>query len=358
MEFEFDKEIDAILRKARESEFEFSENPNSPHLDADEISAFAANALPEKAKMSYTAHLADCARCRKILSNLILLESKAETFAASSDAEAEIGTAQTPWYRRVFAMPNLAYAMGALALLFSGLIAFIVLQSSFQSVSEVSQIGEKADTENFGSAPATSSANMAVNTNAVSNSASVFESNTATTANAANVFPSNPAANASSGETKTLAKTAPENDPSRDENKISTTAEKQIENLPTMGRSVKEENKLAEENQARSDDNEVIRKQEAPKPNVAQPSMSAEADSTSDKKKAASKTAEATKVGGKTFRRSNNVWYDTAYKGQSTTNITRGSDEYKKLDSDLQRIAENLAGIIVIVWKEKAYRIQ
>lgn len=68
--------------------------------------------------------------------------------------------------------------------------------------------------------------------------------------------------------------------------------------------------------------------------------------------------AETTSVGGKTFNRSNNTWVDAAYKGQATTNITRGTSEYKKLDADLRRIAENLGGTVIIVRKDKAYRIE
>jgi hypothetical protein len=67
---------------------------------------------------------------------------------------------------------------------------------------------------------------------------------------------------------------------------------------------------------------------------------------------------ETTSAGGKTFKRTNNVWYDSTYRGQATVNISRGTPEYKKLDSGLRSIAENLGGTVVIVWKGKAYRVQ
>jgi len=67
---------------------------------------------------------------------------------------------------------------------------------------------------------------------------------------------------------------------------------------------------------------------------------------------------ETTTVSGKTFKRTNNAWYDSAYKGQPTINITRGTKEYKKLDSGLRGIAENLGGTVIVVWKERAYRIR
>ena len=53
---------------------------------------------------------------------------------------------------------------------------------------------------------------------------------------------------------------------------------------------------------------------------------------------------ETISVGGKTFNRENNVGYDSAYRGRMRPfNVTRGTNEYKKLDSGLRGIAENLA---------------
>ncbi len=51
-------------------------------------------------------------------------------------------------------------------------------------------------------------------------------------------------------------------------------------------------------------------------------------------------------------------WIDSTYKGQSTTNISRGTNEYKKLDFGLRSIVENLGGTVIVVWKEKVYRVQ
>ena len=77
-----------------------------------------------------------------------------------------------------------------------------------------------------------------------------------------------------------------------------------------------------------------------------------------DSKDEREKSDETTSTGGKTFKRKDNVWYDSAYRGQPTTNVTRGTSEYKKLNSGLRGIAENLGGTVIAVWKEKAYRIQ
>ncbi len=76
---------------------------------------------------------------------------------------------------------------------------------------------------------------------------------------------------------------------------------------------------------------------------------SSDAPSAISKKRSRSQNVETTSVSGKTFKRAGNAWVDSAYKGQATTNITRGTKEYKKLDSGLRSIAENLGGTVIIV---------
>ena len=63
-------------------------------------------------------------------------------------------------------------------------------------------------------------------------------------------------------------------------------------------------------------------------------------------------------VGGRTFNNRNGAWYDSAYHGQGTTDIRRGTEEFRKLDGGLRSIASKLGGVVVVVWKDKAYRIQ
>ena len=63
-------------------------------------------------------------------------------------------------------------------------------------------------------------------------------------------------------------------------------------------------------------------------------------------------------VNGRNFELKQGVWYDSIYRGQMTTNIRRGTDAYKRLESGLRAISELVGGTLVTVWKEKAYRIQ
>lgn len=62
--------------------------------------------------------------------------------------------------------------------------------------------------------------------------------------------------------------------------------------------------------------------------------------------------------GGKSFELRGNVWYDTAYSGQSLTDVRRGTDAYRALDSGFRAIADKFTGTVVILWKEKGYRVR
>jgi hypothetical protein len=187
MEVDFDKEIDTLLRKAqRDAPVLVGDFASSRHLDADEISAFAENAMPEKSRALYTAHLADCDRCRKILSNLLMMNAEAAP-AAASPGVITIAERSLPWYRKLFLFPNLAYVMGGLVLVFGGFLAFTIVRSSLTGDSAtVSQVTETESTKggpNFQTEPSFSGdtsavANMAANSAANSNS-SVTASNTA-----------------------------------------------------------------------------------------------------------------------------------------------------------------------------------
>jgi hypothetical protein len=69
------------------------------------------------------------------------------------------------------------------------------------------------------------------------------------------------------------------------------------------------------------------------------------------------KAGESRAIGRKTFRNLGGTWFDSAYTSQPQIMIRRGSDDYRRLDSDLRSIAESLSGTVIVVWKSKAYRI-
>jgi len=375
MEFEFDKEIDALLRQAAKGETVFAaNNPQSairnPHLDADAISAFAENALPEKMRQSYVLHFADCERCRKILSNVILLNSETEVVSEKEATKAAVVAEPTPWYRKLFAYPNLAYTMGALILAFSGLIAFVVLQNDSRNA-EVSQISERQPTgkgmsSDGDAAPAETSfsndfANTTSNTASIANSSAALSTNSLINSVAVN-------SNAAPGAKKSnVSPNAP-----KEELRAANVSSLQNKESFSLDSASGEKLAEAERKRAENNDKEVTATTDATSPAPARKAPPTKSDhptalarssavsesARDDAKKAKLANNETANVGGKTFKRANGIWIDAAYKGQATTNITRGTSEYKKLDSGLRSIAENLGGTVVIVWKEKAYRIQ
>ncbi len=369
MELNFDKEIDALLRQTARSG-QFVSTDAQTHLDADEISAFAENALPEKARAVYVKHFADCDRCRTILSNLILLNAEAETESASAAVVTpEIVETKTPWYRRIFAVPNLAYTMGGLVLLFGGFFGFLIFQSANNYQSEVSRISDnepRASGPNIGSgetfynANSTNLANMAnTSVNSAANT-SIMMSNTAKT----NPTVSTPNAN------KMLPAPNPEGLAKEKRDDQKQLAEEKNEAKPSAD-IVKSENPRVAENDIIAQERETAKTQTVPnKPVQAAPPASIVGRSETQEKPRAKKSISrqntkddsadenTRQISGKNFNRKDGVWYDAAYRGQSTTNVRRNTENYRKLDSGLRIIAESLAGTVVVVWKEKAFRIQ
>jgi hypothetical protein len=67
-------------------------------------------------------------------------------------------------------------------------------------------------------------------------------------------------------------------------------------------------------------------------------------------------------VMGRQFRREGDAWVDVAYDpSRATVRVTRGSDQFRALIADepgIRTIAEQLNGVVVVVWKGRAYRIQ
>ncbi len=398
---DFDKEIDALLRQSAQGETASAagnrkpaiETPKSEHLDADEISLFAENALPEKARVVYTKHFADCGRCREILSNVISLNAE-ETRAEAVSAEEIKRDAATPipWYRRLFAAPNLAYALGALILIFGALIALTFLKS----VPRDSDILQTRETPtNIGGASANGDETKTIETNAaMTNSASAMSnagstiSNTATTTSAADSGA--PTAAASMSNNSLVSNSATPNkqsEPKSETTKKETTKSEAEKTETAKNDAPVEENSvaatndktrlqagalnLAEQKRTTTENKETVSVADNSAKSAAV--VSADAPSTKPQPRAPAARAappakqnrimkaeniETRQSGGKIFRRENGVWYDSAYGGQGATNIRRGSEDFKKLDSGLRAVADAFSRTVVVLWKGKAYRIQ
>ena len=394
MELDFDKEIDAILRNARH-DGPVLIGDTSRHLDADEISAFAENAMPEKSRSLYAAHMADCDRCRKILSSVLVLNSEAAPAAATSLSAITIAERSLPWYRSLFMFPNLAYVMGGLVLIFGGFLAFSVIQNSREpltagvadqpAMSAPSEGGprfEPGELESFSSNSANSAANatanvavtsaapMMSNTNAAANTESsrggprAGDNNFAldgvstadtVTAPAAAAAPPPADAKAAVAEPVSPAKTVPGRDDLALKPKLEDKDKESVSVLPENSRSqamLKQQagNNVQSGPMSRNDRqyNNQLEKMDARGRRAQKPAAVAESVTVVGKKV----------VSGRTFELKDRVWYDTGYQGHPTINVRRGTDEFKRLDAGLRSIANSLSGTIVVVWGSKAYRIQ
>lgn len=391
MEFETDREIDLLLRKVAQPETVVSERFGA-HIDADEISLFAETALTNKARTRIVNHLADCAKCRKILSNVIVLNAEdSSEIVHTKETQSEIKENAIPWYRKLFAFPNLAYTMGGLTVLLGGMIAFIAFQginetANAPSIAQMEKTtiersrgaggadsdGESVTVETYSAPSANSAANSAL---AVSNAATA-------TANAASV-----ANNAPKSSANAVAETAGSGANRKDvENKKA--AEQQAEESAKTAQSAPTENQIStdsivalpsQENYSISRNQSTItpdsrnvqrQSNELPMsarrnqsittqslPQAAAPPKVEDAGrprSADDSRKSEIEKA----IGGKKFVRRDGAWYDSSYNQQKPTNIRRNSEDYKKLDSGLRSIADNLGGVVVVVWKGKAYRIE
>lgn len=385
MELEFDKEIDVILRKARDDRGVLvGDDPPKPkkHLDADVIAAFAENTIPESSKRLYVEHFADCDSCRRVLSQTIIMNAEAGQTAASAVSKEPVAVAVAPWYERILKIPNLALAMGALVLAFSGILGFLVIQRSGRSV-DVASVSDQ-EQRSIGGPSALSEP-------------SAVERQESGTANSMA-----PAANTSSNSKAQLPGTySSSNSTATASNSAVSTDSRSVSDLPLNGRNVRE---LELDGASPSGAGKPVAAAPAPPVTAGETLAGRDEKANDDKLKdvnadvALSKTEEkrsdrddAPKVaakraagpmntqvqqqsnvvamgtfentakrqaGGKSFSQRNGVWYDDAYHGQPTKNYRRGTDEYKKLDSGLRSIAETIGGTVVVVWKEKAYRIQ
>ena len=379
MELDFDKEIDALIRREGAARTITIGEFAGLHPDADEIAAFVENAVPAGSRREMVDHFAACDPCRRILSTAIMINAESAP-AASDGVVAPVEATVLPWYRRLFLFPNLAYVMGGLIVLFGGFMGLSVLNSYQDNASQVSQVhtGEipapvVPDQGASGNANMTSVAANASNSLAVANTAS----SPAMTNSAAAPLSANTSANAapvrnqnfaidgvdSEAQPKALAQVPVKNEPKPTDNKLTELADKDRKAAA-----------VSKEKESKREEQSLMAKR-APAPasapmkstdptgNESRDTRAAESDISrrrADDMPASGRAADPNKkqVSGKTFEFRQGAWYDTTYRGQGTITVRRHTSDYRKLDSGLRGIAESFFGTVVTIWNGRAYRIQ
>nr|MDQ3801554.1 hypothetical protein [Acidobacteriota bacterium] len=367
----FDKEIDSLLRRTAKGE-SVQRTTFDAHLDADEISLFAENALTTKARTRAVGHLAECVKCRKILSALISFNaaSESETIHAAEESDiipaAAASTSAIPWYRRLFAFPQITFAMGALVLVFSGIIALLVMQGANESSSgtTIAQREEIRETQKGVSGADSDGEARTVETySSDTNSASVanpnsYLTNTSTsttansTANSTSVNTGSTAGNIASPVTRPQQPQVERNEPAssaKQENALMSANNQDLtiapQNKPSItagaplptdaakqpkdeeqAKESSERSRVARDGNSDNESQQVTVTGSSPSPRLA------------EKKAAAvkNKAGETRAIGGKTFRNVGGIWFDAAYGSQPQIMIRRGSDDYRRLDSGLR----------------------
>ena len=393
MQHEFDNTIDALLRRAanvsqREGEVLLESGGN--HLEPDEIAAFAENVLPAAARSRYAGHLSECTNCRQTLSNLILINEAEEEGVLIPEEKAL--PAPRGWrgsWTRLFAFPNLGYAMAAMAILFFGVFSFVALRSTQQdSAPEVSQVAteevEKAKTTKRATAPVSApEPNPTVeSTPEVLPEGALNFTDTATANTSGNSNQGEQTPNQGLPPSVRITRGEPNTETARKETEVvkdtSRNADVNPSNTATVAAAppppVPQSSKPAESKTVPAERDDEAGKTAALTATQAKPASEDRAGAQKlelpaqieelDKRKAAAlsknrNSAATRNIGGKVFYREGAAWVDSAYgTGQKTTNVSRGSDDYKKLDAGLRSIADSFSGEVIIVWQGKAYKIR
>lgn len=415
------------------------------HLDADELSAYAENALPDATRTHYAAHLADCEQCRKIVVGISMAADVAGDLERRGATGEDVATAavttpltstmsagaaaENSWRERLasfFTPRRLAFAVvPVLALLMAAAVLNVVLRTrqpaalitaqspalnesrpdataanntDGQSTAPTDQVAQLMETDTKNQ-PVVSSPSLnrdapdaaAPRPSALSKTASGAATAGATPPMIAaptspSVVANETAQNAAAppAEDKDnldVAKQAAENVVVTADNEVIRTEERAEakRSEPDLRSSKKSADRLTK-----------FRREEAASPPAAS-SVRSGADGTSSQDDTASKTNtakneiaesqnarrpaprlvarnradsafETRTAAGRRFRRDGGVWIDTAYNASMTaTVISRGSEQYRALVADepeLQRIADQLGGEVVVLWKGRAYRIR
>ncbi|HVF50668.1 MAG TPA: zf-HC2 domain-containing protein [Pyrinomonadaceae bacterium] len=424
---------------------------SAAHLDADELSAYAENALPAQTRLRYASHLADCDHCRKIATNIALASGVAGEIEKREAATTNARAAHTPktswseWLAALFSPRALRYVAPVLAVMLVGIVAFVVLRQNagekslarrYETLAPNTQTANdttvRETTGTTGNAD-TATTNMNSNASALPPSAGIVgdqpqpksedapASNEIAGSTSAPIVADKATGNVINKEADTNAPLAmkagpPEKKADDDANFAVQTAppapaqsvekeraveleesarvyagaanaqQQQNNRANTYGVGRKRsggggEDQMAQSNrgyevQQRGEQQRELARDErrmkdeqrteersragAMKSAPAEPRTSARRDEVARSTTAA--VAETRSVGGRSFRFQNGAWTDTAYRaGQATTNISRGSERFRALAADepgLARIASNLDGTVIVVWKNRIYRIR
>lgn len=368
MKQEPNNEVDLLLRRLGRRDDATA--PEADHLDADELSAFAENALPAAARARYTSHLAECSRCRQFV---VQLSSSVGVVAASETAKVAGPSRWKSFLASLFTPMVLRYAAPALGLIVVAAIGFVVLRREQQDqfVTQVTNneprtaalppaepgattlngdakesqsraeglVEKQKNQQPAAPAPAPNSPPVVTNVESdVSKDKAAAPKPNQQTA-VANEAPPPPKAEPSA---------TPEEKPAETE-----VSKKEVRDFRAPAPSSQTTLQAAEREERKT--HGFVR-------DKATDEVSAAGAGSVAKVKRADISANTRSVGGRRFQKKGGVWIDTAYDSSGDyVSISRGSEQYRALVADepaIKTIADELDGEIIVVWKARTYRIR
>jgi hypothetical protein len=421
-----DKEMGLLLqRHARRSASglsgrdEASAKPMAPHMDADELSAYAEGALPVAARSRYALHLADCDSCRKIVTQLVL-SSSVESQSSGTVTQTVEAPARSwsQWFAALFSPPVLRFAAPVLALVAFASIVFVVITRNREVPSFISQNdsdrqapareAKEQNDEPARSGDATSvgananqgapaSANTSVGT--APNSAApasrlpgdagptpssteaddIRGADSPKTADETASAPPPPPMQERGAEVKQSSQTAPNNSPSdklaerakekddatlaaqkpRERGEVSMDGAQSVAGAGAGRRSPGTESAKRGALGATRTDNSTEERQQKNEVVKSAPAPAARA-----RRDAGGDNEDSTPtrtVAGKRFRQQNGIWVDTSYNSsRSPLRVKRGSEQYRALVADepvIGAVSNSLGGDVIVVVSGRAYHI-
>jgi hypothetical protein len=398
MRQETNNEIDLLLCRMSRQDAGSVGEASDYHLDADELSSYAQNALPPAARARYTEHIAECSTCRKLVAELSL--ALGTTAAAAAPAQSIVApSALKNFLASLFSPMVLRYAVPALGLIIVAAIGFAIFREPRNNTFVAQRGNSQAESKPFitPESPAPGATPPAIvdgrlQKDSPAQAANPKEPVTKSEAASGAAAGSGPAPAGTPAARDEVAAAAPppavaaEPQPAKTAAVAESEAQKKEEEKKKDDAIAKKEPSPRDSFQTAdtAKANEQTRDYSAPKPaanrvdeskreilplqrrsvggGVANVSRSRTQTGAQTEGQADKDNAETRTVSGRRFRKERGIWTDTAYDSSTpTVNMARGSEQFRALVADepeIKKIAEQLDGEVIVVWKGRAYRIR
>ena len=374
MKEETKNEMDLLLRRLGRRDA--ATVPDTDHLDADELSAYAENALPAAARARYTSHLVECSRCRELV---VQLSSAAGVVVASETANIAKPSAWRTFLASLLTPMVLRYAAPALGIIVVAAIGFVVLRSEREDRGRAQVSNPEQTQAARAAAEPTATIHDSITTASSTSSPQEITKESAKKQSPASPPPPNAApvvssvnadvpADKAAAQPKPEAQTAAANEAPPPKSQPTATTEvsqkpadaeankNEVHGLYTVGPTT--QRGYREQSKAEDKDNF----QRAPKATDKVSVAGVASGGSAAKLKRDDLSASTRSVAGRRFQKKGGVWIDTEYdSSKESVTLTRNSEQYRALVADepsIKTIADELDGEIIVVWKGHTYRVR